>query len=113
MPSGYTDRKWKGDLCGAYEIAAWAQVTKGQVAHWAKEPWFPPTVDEPQMGRIWRFKEVQAVLSERGYPKADKSASKNPPSRKKKQPEAQDVTEIDTAGTVRVRRRVRDVQRPA
>lgn len=77
MPSGYTDRHWKGKLCGAFEIAFWAGVTKGQVAHWSKEPWFPPTVDEPQMGRIWNFEEVKAALSARGYPKSERSVRKS------------------------------------
>jgi len=94
MPSGYTDRVWKGNFCGAYEIALWANVSKAQVAHWAKEPWFPSTVDEPQMGRIWKFPEVVAVLTERGYPRTEKLPPK-PPIRKKKRPE-----EIRSDGTV-------------
>jgi len=67
--SPYNPPRWKKDLCGAHEIAKWANVTTSQVTHWAKEPWFPEPVDELQMGRVWRFKEVVNVLTERGYPK--------------------------------------------
>jgi hypothetical protein len=69
MPSGYTDRQWKGQLCGAYEIAKFANVTKAQIAHWCKQDWFPKPVDEPRMGRIWNYQEVVQALSAKGYPR--------------------------------------------
>lgn len=96
MPSGYSDRQWKGVYCGTYEIAKWANVTKAQIAHWAKEDWFPPTVDEPQMGRIWKFEEVKAALEARGYPRVGPVVRK-PPVRKKRQPEVRDDGTVSNA----------------
>ena len=61
--------EWKGEWCGVLEIAQWAGVTKPQVNHWSKADWFPQPLDSPKMGRIYNFKEVVKVLSERGYPR--------------------------------------------
>lgn len=67
--SPHNPPRWKQDLCGAHEIAQWANVTTAQVTHWAKEDWFPAPADELKMGRVWRFPEVVLVLTERGFPK--------------------------------------------
>lgn len=69
MPSGHIERTWKGELCGVYEIASYAQVTKAQVTHWNKEDWFPKPLDELRMGRVWNYAVVVAALKEKGYPR--------------------------------------------
>ncbi len=69
MVSRYPDRVWKQKLCGSTEIAEFAKVTRAQVSHWFKEDWFPRTVDELRMGRVWDYQEVVDVLTQREYPR--------------------------------------------
>jgi hypothetical protein len=76
MPNGYTDRVFKGEFCGVYEIAEFAKVTKAQIAHWLRTDWFPRPVDEPKMGRVWRYQDVVAALTEKGYPREPKKSGK-------------------------------------
>lgn len=76
MPSGHVERAWKGKYCGTYEIARFANVSKAQIAHWLKTDWFPKPVDEPAMGRVWKYKEVVAALEAKGYPRAVDEAGK-------------------------------------
>lgn len=85
MPSGYTEREWKGQFCGVYEIAKFANVSKAQIAHWNREEWFPKPIDEPQMGRIWSYPEVVKALTEKGYPREEGRSGKKLGQRKPKE----------------------------
>lgn len=89
MPNGNIPRQWKKKLCGASEIADFANVQTSQVAHWRKTDWFPKPIDEPRMGSIWDYKEVTKALSARGYPKELSYTERYPANRKrrKQQPE--------------------------
>lgn len=70
MAASSTNRpEWKQKVAGASEIARWANVKPPMVNIWAKEEWFPEVFDCLDMGRVWDFQEVVAVLTKRGYPK--------------------------------------------
>lgn len=85
MPNGNIKREWKGKLCGASEIAAYANVKTSQVAHWRKKaPWFPEPLDEPRMGTVWDYQVVVAALTEHGYPKEQSYTERYPAHRKRK-----------------------------
>lgn len=90
MPNGNIKRAWKQNLCGASEIAAFANVTPSQVAHWRKPPeeggaeWFPDPVDELRMGSVWDYKAVTKALTEQGYPKEASYVERYPANRKRR-----------------------------
>ena len=92
MPNGNIKRSWKQQLCGASEIAAFANVQSSQVAHWRKTDWFPEPVDELRMGTVWDYNAVTKALTERGYPKEAPYVERYPANRKRRkrtQPEAE------------------------
>lgn len=63
-------REWKKVLCSSTDIAEYAGVTRAQITHWAKMPWFPEPIDEPCVGRIWSWDAVVKALEEEGYPRS-------------------------------------------
>lgn len=83
MANGNIRRTWKKKLCGASEIAAFANVTVAQVAHWRKEDWFPAPLDEPRMGSVWDYEQVRLALVAKGYPKEASYVERYPANRKR------------------------------